>query len=45
MILVCVDPEDSSTCAEALSAAVKKGDDLAIINFDLSVRNHASIEK
>ncbi|CAN0086227.1 unnamed protein product, partial [Ascophyllum nodosum] len=45
MIVVFVDPADSPTCAEALSAVVEKGADLAIIVFDLSVHNHASIEK
>ena len=45
MILICVDPPDTSACAKALSAVVAKGGDKAIISFDLGVRNHVAAEE
>lgn len=45
MVIMCVDPVDMAACSEALSSVVKKKADVAIISFDLGVRNHAAVEK
>lgn len=45
MVLVCVDPPDTERCSQALASAIKAEADVAIISFDLGVRNHAAVEK
>ncbi|CAM9443439.1 unnamed protein product, partial [Ectocarpus sp. 12 AP-2014] len=45
VILICVDPADTSACALALSSAVERGSDKAIISFDLGIKNHMAVEE
>lgn len=45
MVLICVDPPDTSPCAKAMSRVVEKSSDKAIIAFDLGVRNHGAAEE
>lgn len=45
MVLMCVDPPDTEPCSQALASAINAEADVAIISFDLGVRNHATVEK
>lgn len=45
MVLLCVDPPDVDACAAALSSALKEKDEVAVISFDLGLRNHPAVEK
>lgn len=44
MILICVDPKDTVACCKRLSSTAKMGSDMAIVGFDLGVRNHTALE-
>lgn len=43
MFLLCVDPPDAEACAAALSSVLKTKDDVAVVSFDLGLRNFSLV--